>query len=121
MPIPPDLQPALLRQRRFLILMSLALITFYALDVSVQNAADYGGLAVNLGNPDLVQPGLWIMWGWALWRYTQRVYELLAAIWNEVLEDVRAEDTRIALAKAKRRTAWDATFLILLRQPVIKI
>lgn len=102
MPIPSDLQPALLRQRRFLTLMSLALIAFYVLGVDVQNQAEHLGLTVNLDHPKRVEPGLWVVWGWALWRYSQRVYELLTAIWDEVLEDVRAEDLRIALARAKK-------------------
>lgn len=101
MPIPETLQPGLLRQRRFLILMSMAVIAFYWLGVDVQGSAEYSGIAVTLDHPGRVEFGLWAVWGWALWRYGQRIYEALAEIWQEILEDVRAEDLRIALRKAK--------------------
>ncbi len=102
MTVPEPLQGGLNRQRRFLTLISAALIAFYWLDVDVQNKAEYSGFAVTLGHPSRVALGLWLVWGWALWRYGQRVYEALSPIWAEILEDVRAEDLRVALAKAKR-------------------
>ena len=99
---PLDLRGMLLRQRRFLILMSLAVIAYYVLDVRVQNKAEYSGLVLTLERPERTVIVLWVVWGWSLWRYRQRVYELLSVIWNDLLEDVRAEDLRIALARAKK-------------------
>lgn len=95
-----DLSP-LQRQRRFLILMSLGVIAFYVLKAEVSNTATLSGVAVSLGRPEGVVVGLWIIWGWALLRYSQRVYELLSVVRREVLEDVFAEDQRIALRRAK--------------------
>lgn len=75
-----DLSP-LQRQRRFLILMSLGVIAFYLLKAEVSNTATLSGVAVSLGRPEGVVVGLWIIWGWALLRYGQRVYELLSVVW----------------------------------------
>lgn len=97
-----ELRATLLRQRRFVILMSLAVIAYYALGVGVKNEAEYSGFVLTLHRPDRAVIGLWAIWGWSLWRYGQRVYELLSVIWGEVLEDVYAEDRRIALARAKK-------------------
>jgi hypothetical protein len=96
----PDLSP-LQRQRRFLILMSLGVIAFYFLRAEVSTAT-FSGVAVTLGRPMGVIDGMWIIWGWALLRYGQRVYELLSKIWDELFEDVCAEDLRIALRRARR-------------------
>lgn len=96
----PDLSP-LQRQRRFLILMSLGVIAFYFLRAEVSTAT-FNGVAVTLGRPKGVIDGMWIIWGWALLRYGQRVYELLSRIWDELFEDVCAEDLRIALRRARR-------------------
>jgi hypothetical protein len=95
-----DLSP-LQRQRRFLILMSLGVIAFYWLKAGVSNTATFSGVVVSLGRPEGVAIGLWIIWGWAFLRYGQRVYELLSVLWGELLEDVFAEDQRIALRRAK--------------------
>lgn len=97
-----ELRAALLRQRRFLILMSLAVIAAYVLGVSVKEEASYNGFVLTLGKPERVIVGIWIIWGWSLWRYSQRVYEVLSELWAELLEDVYAEDRRIALALAKK-------------------
>ena len=95
-----DLSP-LQRQRRFLILMSLGVIAFYWLKAGVNTTATVSGVVVSLDRPQGVVVGLWLIWGWAFWRYGQRVYELLSVIWDELLEDVFAEDQRIALRRAK--------------------
>jgi hypothetical protein len=95
-----ELNP-LQRQRRFLILMSLGVIAFYFLKAEVSNTATMSGVVVSLGRPESVVYGLWIIWGWALLRYVQRVYESLSVVWRDVIEDVFAEDQRIALRSAK--------------------
>jgi hypothetical protein len=102
MEISVELRTALSKQRRFLILMSLAVIAFYALEVGVRNEAEYSGFGITLGQPGRVVVGLWIIWGWSLWRYLQRVYELLSVLRRDVFEDVYAEDRRLALKAAKR-------------------
>jgi hypothetical protein len=102
MEISVELRTALSKQRRFLILMSLAVIAFYALEVGVRNEAEYNGFGITLGQPRRVVVGLWIIWGWSLWRYLQRIYELLSVLQRDVFEDVYAEDRRLALKAAKR-------------------
>jgi hypothetical protein len=95
-------QTALHRQRRFLILMSLAVIGYYLLGVGVKSEAQYSGFVLTLERPDRAVIGLWIVWGWSLLRYIQRVYELWSRLWDEVIEDVNAEDSRMVFAKAKK-------------------
>lgn len=93
---------SLAKQRRFLLLMSLAVIAFYALEIGVKDQAEYSGFVLAVGRPGRVVIGLWVIWAWALWRYLQKVYERLSVVWNDILEDVRAEDLRIALARARK-------------------
>jgi hypothetical protein len=97
----PDLS-SLQRQRRFLILMSLAVIAYYFLGATPNERAEYSGFGVTLANPQGVVAGLWVVWGWALWRYAQCVYERLSVVWSEVIEDVAAEDRRMASKRALR-------------------
>lgn len=97
-----DLNAALARPRRFLILMSLVVVGYYSLEVGVRPEAEYSGFGLRLGRPEYAIRGLWVIWGWALWRYGQKVYELLSAIWNDILDDVRAEDVRIAMTRCTR-------------------
>jgi hypothetical protein len=86
---------ALAKQRRFLILMSLAVIAYYALGISVDTTAQYNGLALKLANPRNAIVGLWVVWGWAAWRYWQRSYALLSVLKNEMLVAAQAEAWRI--------------------------
>ena len=95
-----DLSP-LQRQRRFLVLMSLGVIAFYWLQAEVKDTATFSGVGVTLNRPQGVEGVLWVIWGWALLRYGQRLYELLSEVWRELIEDVNAEDQRIALWRAK--------------------
>lgn len=97
-----DQRSALLRQRRFLILMSLALVAYYTLGACVGSEARYSSFALTLAQPQRAIWGLWIVWGWSLWRYAQRAYEQLSELWAELREDVAAEDLRIAIARAER-------------------
>lgn len=102
MDAPEALRSALWKQRRFLILMSLGVIAMYALDITLKPDADYNGIAITLGTPSRIVTGVWLIWAWALWRYLQRAYELLSAIRSDIVEDIYAEDRRIALKAAKR-------------------
>jgi hypothetical protein len=93
---------SLQRQRRFLILISLAVIAYYFLGATPNERAEYSGFGVTLANPKGVVIGLWAVWAWALWRYLQCVYERLSDLRRELREDIAAEDQRIALAQALR-------------------
>ncbi len=86
---------SLTKQRRFLILMSLALVAYYTLGISVDTAAEYNGLALKLAHPRNAIVGLWLVWGWAAWRYWQRSYALLSVLKNEMLVSAQAEAWRI--------------------------
>jgi len=90
------------RARRFLVLMCLALIGYNVMGASVSTQMEYGGFGIRLVRPERVEYGLWFVCIWAVWRYAQAVIELFADVKRDVLEDVRAEDTRIAGAWATR-------------------
>ena len=91
---------ALPKQRRFLIWASLALIAYYWLGLSVKSL-QLSLIAFDIAEKKHALLGLWIIWGWALWRYSQRLYELWSRIKDDVLADVNAEDIRTAT-----RLAW---------------
>lgn len=93
---------ALFRQRRFLIVVSIAVMAFYWLDVEIKDEAVFSGFGFKINNTGRLIPLLWGVWTWAAWRYWQRAYELLSALRDELAEDVFAEDMRIALAYAKK-------------------
>src|ERR1700693_350037 len=93
---------ALKSQRRFLILMSLALAAYYILKVNVGGEAKYSGFAITVGRPDRVQYCLWILYVWALLRYWQRLNELWDRVRGEVMRNIDAHDWRLALREATR-------------------
>jgi hypothetical protein len=93
---------SLTKQRRFLILMSLALVAYYTLGISVDTTAEYNGLALKLANPRNAIVGLWLVWGWAVWRYWQRSYALLSVLKNELVASAQAEAWRIISVYAAR-------------------
>lgn len=93
---------ALFRQRRLLIVASIAVMAFYWLDVEIKDEAVFSGFGFKITNTDRLPLLLWGVWIWAAWRYWQRAYELLSALRDELTEDVFAEDMRIALAYAKK-------------------
>ncbi len=93
---------ALFRQRRLLIVASIAVMAFYWLDVEIKDEAVFSGFGFKITNTDRLPLLLWGVWIWAAWRYWQRAYELLSALRDELAEDVFAEDMRIPLAHAKK-------------------
>jgi hypothetical protein len=95
-------QTAMHRQRRFLILMSLAVVAFYVLGLKVKPDAGFQGFLLSVKFPERAIYGLWAIWGWSLWRYLQRGYELFSEIRNEMREDVYSEDRRIAVNLARK-------------------
>jgi hypothetical protein len=98
-----DQKVALSKQRKFSLLMSLAVIGCYVFGVTISRDATYSGFAIKLAHPEYVRAALWIVWTWALLRYAQRLYELFGLIRGDIIEDVDAEDWRIALRFAQRR------------------
>lgn len=97
-----ELSSELSRPRRFLILMSLAVFGYFALGVGVKPEAQYNGFLLTLMRPDRAIYVLWAIWGWSMWRYVQKTYEFLSDIRNDILQDVFAEDQRIALSRGTR-------------------
>jgi hypothetical protein len=97
---------ALLRQRRFLVLMSLALAGYYVLKVQVRGEAEYSGLAVALQRPARVQYCLWIVFLWALLRYVQRLVQLWRRVQAQLLTDADDQDRRLALRAMRRYAVW---------------
>lgn len=97
-----DEQLLLSRQRRFLVGTSIAVIAFYALDVSVKTEASHSGILLQLGRPDRVAKGLVMIWLWSLWRYGQWLYFAWNVVKNNVLEQIQLEDNRLAMKSARR-------------------
>jgi hypothetical protein len=114
---------ALFRQRRFLVLMSLVVIAYYALGGQPKDEAEYSGFALRLTRPEALEFVLWIVWAWALLRYAQHVYELFPDLRKEVLADVYREDERMALARAKKygQKLADAGGLGDLQRPNVRV
>lgn len=96
--------PALGRQRRFLVLMSLALAGFYVLKVNVRGEAEYSGLAVVLLHPSRVKVCLWVVFLWALLRYVQRLNERWLIVGAHMRKEADYQDQLLAL-KAMRHFA----------------
>jgi len=89
------------RQRRFLLVMCVIVIAYYALGAQVRPEVAYSGFLVTVERPELTTYGLWAIWTWALVGYCQRLYKLFAIVWQSILADVETEDRRLAL-----RAAW---------------
>lgn len=77
----------------------------------MKDEAEYTGIAVNLDHPERAVIVLWLVWTWGLIRYLQKLYEAWSCVKDDVLEDVYAEDRRLALtallAEAKQRVFED--------------
>lgn len=90
----------LMRQRRFLILMSLAVIGYYLLGVSVEGKGEIAGFVFSLEHHDRAVYGLWAIWVWASLRYGQRVYGNFPIIKSDLLNDITVEELRIIHGRA---------------------
>ena len=90
------------RQRRFLVGTSIAVIAYYALHVSVKPDASYSGVLLVLGRPERISTGLVVIWLWSLWRYVQWLHCTWNVVRNNVLDEVRREDNRLAMKAARR-------------------
>jgi hypothetical protein len=92
----------LLRQRRFLVLMSLALAGFHVLKVHVKGDAEYSGFALSILRPERVQLCVWVIFSWALMRYVQRLNELWPRVGAQLCNDANRQDQRMAIKVARR-------------------
>lgn len=65
-----DLPAGLLRQRRGLMVVSLVLVFFHWGQVQIKQVSALGA-SVEIGRPEAVEHGLWLVWGYFLLRYYQ--------------------------------------------------
>src|SRR5258705_931694 len=93
---------ALRSQRRLLIIVSIAVAAYYYLEVHMKGEGEYSGLAVKLGRADRVPWVLWVIFGWALLRYAQRLHELWTKVGTDVMREFEYYDQQLALAAARR-------------------
>ncbi len=87
------------KQRRFSMVVSVAVVAYYALGANLKTEAEYSGFVVNIGRPEHFVWGLWIVWGWAFLRYWQQIFARWEPIRNAIFADVhlrRARFTRKA-------------------------
>jgi hypothetical protein len=89
------------KQRRLLIAVSVALTAFIFLGGHVKERLEYSGFALVLDHPNRAVVGLWVAWLWALWRYGQHSYEQLSVLRGKIVEDIDAEDLRLANLAAR--------------------
>lgn len=89
-------------QRRFLILMSIAVAAYYYLQVHTEGSGEYSGLHIKLGRPDRVPYAVWILFGWALLRYAQLFHEQWRRVRSDLLREFEYYDHQLALAAATR-------------------
>jgi hypothetical protein len=95
---------ALRSQRRFLILVSIALAAYYVLAVHIKGEGEYSGFAMKLGRPDRIPYVLWVIFTWALLRYWQRLHEQWRIVRTAVMQEFEYCDHQLVL-KAARRSA----------------
>ena len=93
---------ALRSQRRFLILVSIAVAAYYALVVHLKGEGEYSGFAVIIGRPDRIPIALWLVFTWAVLRYVQRLNEQWATIRELVLKEFEDCDHQLVLNAARR-------------------
>jgi hypothetical protein len=97
-----DSTAALRSQRRFLVIISIAVAGYYYLQVHTEGSGEYGGFHVKLGRADRVPYALWIIFSWALLRYVQRLHEQWRRVRREVMRQFEHYDHQLALAAARR-------------------
>jgi hypothetical protein len=93
---------ALRSQRRFLVLISLAIAAYYTLAVHLKGEGEYSGLAVKIGRPDRVPVALWVVFVWALLRYLQRLHEQWRMVRKAVMKEFEYYDHQLVLEAARR-------------------
>jgi hypothetical protein len=99
---------ALRSQRRFLIVMSIAVAAYYYLQVHLKGEGEYSGLAVRVVRTDRIQIALWIIFAWALLRYGQRLHEGWRRVRREVMSQFEYYDHQLVLIAARRSAARQA-------------
>jgi hypothetical protein len=95
------------RKRRFFVSVSLALIAYYGLQVQVHDAAVVSGVSMRIGRPDAIIKGLWLIWGWALWRYVQILYDCRPNWLPEIIRDRNIQRLKILMRHARREVLKD--------------
>jgi hypothetical protein len=95
------------RKRRFFVSVSLALIAYYGLQVQVHDAAVVSGVSMRIGRPDAIIKGLWLIWGWALWRYVQILYDYKPIWLPEIIRDRNIQREKILMRHARREILKD--------------
>jgi len=99
---------ALRSQRRFLIVMSIAVAAYYYLQVHLKGEGEYSGLAVRVVRTDRIQIAFWIIFAWALLRYGQRLHEGWRRVRREVMSQFEYYDHQLVLIAARRSAARQA-------------
>jgi hypothetical protein len=95
------------RKRRFFVSVSLALIAYYGLQVQLHDAAVVSGVSMRIGHPDAIIKGLWLIWGWALWRYVQILYVCKSNWLHEINQDRDNQREKILMRHARREILKD--------------
>jgi hypothetical protein len=96
---------ALRSQRRFLIVISMVVAAYYALAVHLKGEGEYSGIAVTIERPDRIPAALWIIFAWALLRYTQRLHEQWRFVGRAIMKEVERCDHQLVLEAARRSAA----------------
>lgn len=66
-----DLNQDTIRQRRNLIVTTLLLIFINVADVTFGNTVKFLGASLSIGNPDVIEPTIWVFELYFLWRFYQ--------------------------------------------------
>jgi hypothetical protein len=89
-------------QRRFLILISMAVTAYYALSVHLEGKGEYSGIALTIGRADRIPIALWVVFLWALIRYCQRLHEQWRIVGKSVMREFEYCDQQLVLEAARR-------------------
>jgi|GEM_PF-5760055 len=73
-----QIRELLFKERRLLLGVSLVLLAHQLLGITINKDAETLGLRFDIENPERVFLGIWLVWGWCLWRFVQLMYSLKA-------------------------------------------
>jgi hypothetical protein len=84
------------RQRRFLIALSMVLFAKYAVGIEVGDSVEALGLQLTFKRKDVLLPFAWVVWLWALVRYFQYGQLIGAkALWHETVRETHRQAEKI--------------------------
>jgi hypothetical protein len=89
------LRDQFVRQRRFLVSISVILVSKFVLAIEVGNSLQFLGAAFEIKRPEAIVTGLWIAWAWALVRYCQYFWHISGPI----VSRAKSEETHRAAFK----------------------